>query len=270
MASTSAIFNTTHAGGNAQITNIQNVYQMTPDQEHRIYEWLGAPDSSANFHAAREKHYGNTAGCGKTIVCSTVIETIRAEYAVEPSSACAYFFFDSRNAETDLSLHEKMIRSIVKQLSHQSASFPAPLVDLYGGGQQQPSIQSLQLVLEKLIDGFERTFIIIDAVDECIDREKVLARIEQLTQRNRGNLQFLFSSRPEQDITDKLRCMVYIAQVTLNSKLADKDIKTYIDAMLSEMIRWNAEITARVKDALITDSDGIRPKPSYVNVKNTP
>ncbi|KZP12272.1 hypothetical protein FIBSPDRAFT_836445 [Athelia psychrophila] len=256
---------------------------MTPDQEHRLYQWLGAPDSSGNYQAAREKHHGNTGtwfiegeqyvkwketpdstlwvygtpGCGKTIICSTIIETIRAECAAKPSSACAYFFFDSRNAQTDLSLHDKLIRSIIKQLSHRSGGFPAPLVDLYGGGQQQPSIESLQLVLEKIIDGFERTFIIIDAVDECTDREKTLAWVEQLTQRKKGNLQVIFSSRPEQDIIDKLRCMVYITRVTLNGTLADKDIETYIDAMLSKMIRWDAQTIARVKDALITDSDGM-------------
>ncbi|KZP17157.1 ankyrin [Athelia psychrophila] len=283
-------FNTTsHGTGDVQINNvdgdlhIHNVYQMTPDQEHRVYEWLGAPDSSGNFHAAREKHHGNTGswflegeeyvkwketpdstlwvygtpGCGKTIICSTVIEKIRAEWAAESSFSSAYFFFDNRNAQTDLSLHDKFIRSIIKQLSHQSASFPAPLVDLYGGGQQQPSIQSLQLILEKIIDGFERTFIIIDAVDECTDREKTLAWIEQLTQRKKGNLQVLFSSRPEQDIIEKLRCMAYIARVTLNSKLADKDIETYIDVMLSKMLRWDAQTIARVKDALIIDSGGM-------------
>ncbi|KZP17138.1 hypothetical protein FIBSPDRAFT_1047078 [Athelia psychrophila] len=286
MSSPSAIFNTTHAGGNAQITNINGdfkFYQMTPDQEDKIYQWLGAPDSSGNFHAAREKHHGNTGtwflegeryvqwketpdstlwvygtpGCGKTIICSTVIEMIRAECAEEPSSACAYFFFDNRNGQTDLSLHDKFIRSLIKQLSHQSASFPAPLVDLYGGGQQQPSIQSLQLVLEEIIDGFERTFIIVDAVDECADREKMLAWVEELTQRKRGNLQLLFSSRPEQDVTEKLSSMAYIARVTLNSRLADKDIESYIDAMLSKMIRWDAQTIALVKDALITDSDGM-------------
>ncbi|KZP17123.1 hypothetical protein FIBSPDRAFT_830929 [Athelia psychrophila] len=270
MSSASTIFNTNYAGGNAQVNNVngdyvQNVYQMTPDQAHRIYEWLGAPDSSGNLHAARERHHGNTGtwflegeqyvkwkettdstlwvygtpGCGKTIICSTVIETICTECAAEPSFACAYFFFDNRNAQIDLSLHDKFIRSIIKQLSHQSAGVPAPLVDLYSGGQQQPSIQSLQRILEKIIDGFECTFIIIDAVDECTDREKTLAWVEQLTQHKRCNLQLLFSSRPEQDITDKPSSMAYIARLTLNSKLADKDIQTYIDAMLSKMIRWN-------------------------------
>ncbi|KZP27087.1 ankyrin, partial [Athelia psychrophila] len=104
---------------------------------------------------------------------------------------------------------------------------------------------------------FERMFIIIDTIDECTNREKTLAWIEQLTQRKRGNIQALFSSRPEQDIIEKFRCMAYIARVTLNSKLADEDIETYIDAMLSNMIRWDAQTIALVKGALITDSDGM-------------
>ncbi|KZP17116.1 hypothetical protein FIBSPDRAFT_894522 [Athelia psychrophila] len=265
------IFATNYAGGNAQIYNVngdyvQNVYQMTPDQGNCvmviIYEWLGAPDSSGNFHAARDKHHGNTGTWfleGEQYVKwkETPDSTLWVYGTPEPSFASAYFFFDNRNAQTDLSLHAKFIRSIIKQLSHQSAGVPAPLVDLYGGGQQQPSIQSLQLILEKIIDGFERTFIIVDAVDECTDREKMLTWVEQLTQRKKGNVQLLFSSRPEQDITDKLSSMAYIARVTLNSKLADKDIETYLDAMLSKMIRWNAQTIALVKDTLITDSDGM-------------
>ncbi|KZP13149.1 hypothetical protein FIBSPDRAFT_869589 [Athelia psychrophila] len=188
MSSASPVFNTTHVGGNAQVTNVngdfnvvQNVYPITPDQEHRIYQWLGAPDSSGNFHTAQEKHHEQTGtwfiegeeyrtwketpksalwvygtpGCGKTIICSTVIEKIRAECGTDPSSACAYFFFDSRDAQTDLSLHNKLIRSIIRQLSHQSSGCPASLVELYGGGHEQPSITSLELTLQKILDGFE-------------------------------------------------------------------------------------------------------------------
>ncbi|KZP03973.1 hypothetical protein FIBSPDRAFT_657023, partial [Athelia psychrophila] len=104
---------------------------------------------------------------------------------------------------------------------------------------------------------FGRTYIIIDAVDECADREKVLAWIEQLTRRKKGNLQVLFSSRPERDITDQLRSMVSLYRVTLNGKLADKDIETYLDAMLSKLTRWDKETIARVRNALITGSDGM-------------
>ncbi|KZP14195.1 hypothetical protein FIBSPDRAFT_896817 [Athelia psychrophila] len=55
--------------------------------------------------------------CGKTTICSTVIEDICEECAATPNFALAYFFFDSRNAQTDLSLYDRLIRSIIKQLS---------------------------------------------------------------------------------------------------------------------------------------------------------
>lgn len=39
--------------------------------------------------------------------------------------------------------------------------------------------------------------------------------------------------------------------------LADKDIETYLDSMLSKMMRWNLQLIARVRDVLIAGSDGM-------------
>ncbi|KZP30950.1 hypothetical protein FIBSPDRAFT_69905 [Athelia psychrophila] len=89
--------NTTHEGGNAQITNINGnvTYILSDDKADKIWKWLDAPDSSGNFLAAREKHHEQTGtwfiegeeylrwketpdpalwvygtpGCGKTIIC---------------------------------------------------------------------------------------------------------------------------------------------------------------------------------------------------------
>lgn len=154
-------------------------------------------------------------------------------------------------------MHEKLIRSIIQQLCDQSDSVPAPLVQIYGNGRQQVSVASLQSTLQKIIDGFERTYIIVDALDECTDRDKVLAWIEQLIQRKKGNVQVLFSSRPEWDIEDQLQSMVSLARVTLNNRPAEKDIKMYIDAKLSKMVRWDKATIVRVKNALIIRSDGM-------------
>ncbi|KZP19674.1 hypothetical protein FIBSPDRAFT_556517 [Athelia psychrophila] len=86
MLSTSGPVYNTHAAGNAQISNTNgniingNVYMLSTDEgngdaisssfkstytardnlEDKIYRWLDAPDSSGNFHAAREKHHEQT------------------------------------------------------------------------------------------------------------------------------------------------------------------------------------------------------------------
>ncbi|KZP32132.1 hypothetical protein FIBSPDRAFT_552543 [Athelia psychrophila] len=60
-------FNTAHTSGSAQVYNINgdlinHAYEKdsTSDRDVRIYQWLAAPDSSGNFHAARKKHHDKT------------------------------------------------------------------------------------------------------------------------------------------------------------------------------------------------------------------
>ncbi|KAF7973999.1 hypothetical protein HWV62_13615 [Athelia sp. TMB] len=302
------VFNTPNAGGNAQINNINgnfintlNVYAVTPDREKEIYKWLAAPDTSGNYNAAREKHHENTGawflegkqfahwketsgsalwingtpGSGKTIICSTVIESVRQEYKPESGAVCAYFFFDSRNAETDQSLHEKMLRSLIRQLSHQwgvwyksrqpeqsplspkQVSVPAALMDIYGGGHETPSTAALQLTLQNIIADFDRAYIVIDALDECIDRHKLLAWIGGLVQRNMRQLRILFSSCREQDILRCFQPLESICRVSLAGASTNADIERYVDYMLATVARWNAATRARIKRSLMEGVDGM-------------
>ncbi|KAF7971657.1 hypothetical protein HWV62_20620 [Athelia sp. TMB] len=284
-------FNTTHAAGNVtnvagnfvnnvagNVVNNPNV-SMTRDEEKEIYKWLAAPDSSANFNAAQEKHHKNTGvwfleseqfirwkvtpssalwingtpGSGKTVLCSTAIKSIREGCA--PGSAQAYFFFDSRSAETDQSLHHNMLRSLIKQLSRQSGCMPAALMTMYGHGDEKPSLAFLQLTLSKLIAVFEHTYIVIDALDECTDRGKLLTWIGDLLRQNTDQLHILFSSRREQEI---LRCFEPIASIThvsLAGASTNADIETYVDAMIATS--WDAKTRARVKYVLMKGADGM-------------
>ena len=54
---------------------------------------------------------------------------------------------------------------------------PKVLVNLYshcGTGYQEPTLNDLQNTLQAILDGFSSTFIILDALDECTEREKLL------------------------------------------------------------------------------------------------
>ncbi|KAF7986998.1 hypothetical protein HWV62_79 [Athelia sp. TMB] len=263
--------------------------------EKEIYQWLAAPDTSGNYNAAREKHHENTGawflegdefvhwketpgsalwingtpGSGKTVICSTVIESVRQEYKPESGAACAYFFFDSRNAETDQSLHEKMLRSLIRQLSHQfglwckarqsgrSVGVPAALMEMYGGGHEKPSVAALQLTLQKIIADLDRAYIVIDALDECIDRDKLLAWIGGLLQHDMDQLRILFSSRREHDILQRFEPMQSVCSVSLAGASTNADIGRYVDDMLATVARWNAATRARIKRSLMEGVDGM-------------
>ncbi|KZP07449.1 hypothetical protein FIBSPDRAFT_998150, partial [Athelia psychrophila] len=238
-----------------------------------VYRWLSAPDSSSNYHTAREEHHSGTGawfiegesfvkwketpdsalwvygtlGCGKTIICSTVIDDILNHCAGKSTHACAYFFFDNKSGQSDLSSHNKFLRSIIRQLSHQSSSFPASLMEIYDGGHQQPSLASLQLTLRRIIEGFEHAYIVVDALDECTDRKKVLAWIEELMQWHGGKLHILLSSRPETDIKKKFHSIEKLVQFSLTGHPMNNDIEICIDALLLEMDIWDDETRAHVR-----------------------
>ena len=80
-------------------------------------------------------------------------------------------------------------------------------MDLYKrcGGLQQPSEEQLQNVLCDILDNFSQAYVMIDALDECTDREKTLNWVNKLisnTNRKAANLHIVVTSRPEIDIHD--------------------------------------------------------------------
>ena len=103
----------------------------------------------------------------------------------QPSLATAYFFFDGRDSQEELQLHDKMIRSLIWQFSLKYGNGVAKvLADLYshcGNGYQQPSLDDLHNVLGMILGGFVSAYIILDALDECSERDKVLDWVQTST-----------------------------------------------------------------------------------------
>ena len=74
---------------------------------------------------------------------------------------------------------------------------PTTLKDLYGHGQEQPSTRALQETLQHILDGFHSAYIIIDSLDECTERYKVLEWIKKIDSQNMCNLHMVVASQPE-------------------------------------------------------------------------
>ena len=112
------------------------------------------------------------------------------------------------DCQKELQLHNKLIRSLISQLSDtRHGGITLQLLDLYKccGEVQQPSDEELQNVLRDILNRFSQAYIIIDALDECTDREKTLDWVNKLitdTSRKATNLHIVVTSRPEQDISD--------------------------------------------------------------------
>jgi hypothetical protein len=168
---------------------------------------------------------------------STIIENISQHCKTDVSLACAYFFFDGRDSQHALQLHENLIRSLIEQFSVQCGNIPNALEQLYGGGHQQPQIQSLKEVLLQILDGFQEVYIVIDSLDECSERVKLLRWIAAITSWKVAKLHLLATSRLEQDIETCMQSLG-VSSVTVDGEWVARDIEKYIDWTLQEDDKW--------------------------------
>src|SRR5215471_2646841 len=102
---------------------------------------------------------------------STIIEDVKSHCLSDSTLGFAYFYFDFNDGEKQR--HENLIRSLITQLSAKSAKVPEALQALYSlseGGQHQPSKDGLVTTLQSILGDFPKTYIILDALDECADR----------------------------------------------------------------------------------------------------
>ncbi|KDR72135.1 hypothetical protein GALMADRAFT_74423, partial [Galerina marginata CBS 339.88] len=178
-----------------------------------------------------------------------------------PPLTIAYFFFDGRDAQSELQLHDKLIRSLISQFSHQRGGIPPELADLYRrcGDHQQPSVNQLQNTLREIVNEFSQAYIIIDALDECTDRGKTLIWVNKLvsdTDPKARNLHVMVTSRPELDIK-KVMMAFDIPSMDVGEETANRDILKYLEHHMSSDFKKYDEITRKKIESVLRErADG--------------
>lgn len=191
---------------------------------------------------------------------STILDEVKAQYKSNVTVAIAYFYFDFSAAEKQR--HDKFTHSLVEQLAWQSPRALSCLESLFSrseDGRKQPIQDNLEIVLQQMLDVFEETFIILDALDECKEREELLPLLESLTVLGTGKLHILATSRKERDIEEALESVV-TGQICLQSALVNLDIATHISERLQSEKRlrqWPAKLRGEIKDSLMEGAQGM-------------
>ena len=175
------------------------------------------------------------------------------------SLGIAYFFFDGRDSQKELQLHNKLIRTLISQLSDtRHSGISEKLADLYKrcGELQQPSDEQLQNVLCDILDGFSQAYIVIDALDECTDREKTLNWLNKLildTNRKAANIHVVVTGRPERDISE---VFVWLASIDVG-EANTKDIVEYLTLQMeSKFSKYDEKTRAKIMSELKEHAEG--------------
>jgi hypothetical protein len=181
-----------------------------------------------------------------------VLEHCELAKATDQLFGCAYFYFDGRDSQTDFQLFEKFILSLVFQLVFQHPTVPNSLVDLEAS-RREPDLALLKKVLLELIGGFDHVYIVIDALDECKGRRKLMDWISHVCKSSKDGLHLLATSRPDPDIEDVMRSLATPIAIIGNDMSVD--MGKYIDEKFQEA-RWTKGME-EVKEILLTGSGGV-------------
>ena len=251
-----------------------------------IHRWLSAPDPSTNHNAASKKRRLQTGswliesqefthwkrvsasylwlhgipGCGKTILTSTIIQDIRHTCLDRPGSAYAYFYFNfNEDPRCDL-----MLRSLLMQLSKFSTDMSQHLETLHlscRDGLQQPNMDSLMTILHEMIKAAGETFIVLDALDECGNRDELLDCLSAIDTWKLGSLHLLFTSRKEPDILDCISEFVTDDKIlSIQNAPVNQDIRAYVRDRLQtnrKLRRWRQDLDIQQEvEATLMDKAG--------------
>ena len=271
----------------------EGVARLQCSEKHdKIRQWLAGPDPSSNYNTALKKRHQGTGswllgkkvfrswkqdpgsgsvvwlygipGCGKTILCSTILEHILQAYASTPNTAVLYFFFDFNDA--DKQRDENMMRSLLSQLSSRCVNVPPVLEELYLSclnGNRKSNIEAVLKTFHQMATAFKHIFVVLDALDECNQRQGLLANIEELISWDDTNLRVMVTSRKEKDIEDSLLPLTKDeARVCIQSALVNADICAYVHDQLQtnrKLQRWQCkpEVQMEIKNTLVKKANGM-------------
>jgi len=174
--------------------------------------------------------------------------------------ATAYFYFDFGDVEKRSC--DYLIRSLIKQLSSKCKTMPKMLQAVYcdcRDHDKQPRIDDLLKILLDILKGFRHSYIIIDALDECRDREEeLLPSLRKIIDWKLSNVHILVTSRKEKDIKDCLEPLIS-EELCLQTSL-EADIRIHVHETLQHdriMQRWPAQLHGEIEEALTKKSDGM-------------
>ena len=192
-----------------------------------------------------------------------MIENVLLQSPPAVKKAVAYFYFEFRNTGPQ---HGPMIRSLVSQLAAQCTNQPNPLESLYSScsdGARQPKLCDLRQALRDLVQNFDNTFIILDALDECGEREQLLNDMQEFAKWQLGGLHILVTSRREWEIEKALDFLVNENQkIDIQGENVARDIYVFVHQIVQtgrDLSRWRGlpEVQDEIEKVLTKKANGM-------------
>jgi hypothetical protein len=174
-----------------------------------------------------------------------------------PPPAIAFFYFDFKD-KTGQNV-QIALRRIILQLSTQSPN-PYKALDTWYTqckGQTLPTYHDLINILKELLLELGRTYIVLDALDECeeSDQDQLLKFISTLQDWTKTPIHLLITSQPRTTFTQNFHSVVCM---TLEPHVIEKDIEVFVASeLLKPSMKTWASHSKIVTERVVKKSSGM-------------
>ena len=197
-------------------------------------------------------------GAGKTMVTSIVVDYLCKTFGNDGSIGIAYLYCNYRQQQDQKPVD--LLASLLGQLVQGQPSVPKDIKSLYERHKMKrtrPSLDEISEVLQSIMANYSRTFIAIDALDECGASDggwwKFLSEISKL-QAKTGTCLFA-TSRFIPEITAEFK-----ARPSLEIRANAGDVRKYLDGHMSQLrpfVSRKPDLQEEIKTEIVKAVDGM-------------
>ncbi|KAK5745281.1 hypothetical protein LTR17_001442 [Elasticomyces elasticus] len=235
-------------------------FDMSDPVRNQLKNWLNPPDPTLNHRRSlklRNRETGTwllegdiynewkigmpsflwlygSAGSGKSILSSGIINDLQTYCKDEPERALAYFYFDFNDTIKQDPMN--MIKSLLYQLLEQGVRIPQSLQSAHvscNNGQRSASSAQLLDALHETLKTCPASYIVLDALDECTARVDLLDMLEEIHGWKILTLHVIATSRKEVEIEAQMEKLTTgRGRICLESDVVNQDIRTYVQTRL--------------------------------------
>jgi hypothetical protein len=195
-------------------------------------------------------------GAGKTVVAAIAIDHICTTVPLD-DAGLAYVFCNYK-AQADQSALS-LLSALLRQLVESRADIAGPVVEMYDHHTKRktrPALYEVTKALKEVCSSYSSVYIIVDALDECVDewsnghsaRQRLIDELRAL--QAGGDVRLLFTSRPIPEITD-----IFKTDPMLEVQATKEDVETYVATHISP--RYDAQLKVQIVSRIAAAVDGM-------------
>ncbi|PGH17507.1 hypothetical protein AJ79_01107 [Helicocarpus griseus UAMH5409] len=223
-------------------------------RRRQVYQWLCNVDYQAIHDRASSEHSSGTGswvlesdqlqsllagkyrflwvhgipGSGKTVLTSTILNQCLLPKASE-TNVVAYYYCDFRSQ--DSCRPESVIGAVIIQICQVLDSLPNEVDGSFSrhigkdGKAVSASLEEMEILLELILPLVPNIIVVVDALDECFDRERLVQLLRDLPMKTTTAAKVIVTSRREIDLVRFLKDQ---PGLSTQSKDANEDVLQYI------------------------------------------